>query len=445
MANSTQNTTDLFPDPNVRRTKQVVKFLPGKSTVKRFLKSDLENYNDLVPTEDSETAFPNLYKSYTEGEESLPPDIKFVKNILLDADNLIGSDGTVNTYYDIQDDKETAVDNGNPNRSSVRNNQSYRHGGTQLKQRFQNLRLSIENNGFKKIHPAISVLLVKEKGEETYYIITGMGRREILVDLNNFENLIVSVYEPAGGHDTLRFAKNAISQCGVIFNTHHDPASAPSKDDVYSEVSRAIDAKYIDPTYDDIKARVESLCGNVFSKSVRDQLAIEITHELDPDTEVQGWKSPRDYIPWLAKNKLVDTDNIKYVCVSADNASKSVFKVISEGGSNPQKEVRIILHTGRLTGTDVKKTFLDRLANFFLTYNDFVHCIGQVYSERPNFTPEARNIKFWGVLPAIANMTDDCVTLDKLIYFDPYDPEDLSLLTQERPKNFKRDNLKKVS
>ena len=199
MANSTQNTTDLFPDPNVRRTKQVVKFLPGKSTVKRFLKSDLENYNDLVPTEDSETAFPNLYKSYTEGEESLPPDIKFVKNILLDADKLIGSDGTVNTYYDIQDDKETAVDNGNPNRSSVRNNQSYRHGGTQLKQRFQNLRLSIENNGFKKIHPAISVLLVKEKGEETYYIITGMGRREILVDLNNFENLIVSVYEPAGG------------------------------------------------------------------------------------------------------------------------------------------------------------------------------------------------------------------------------------------------------
>ena len=94
---------------------------------------------------------------------------------------------------------------------------------------------------------------------------------------------------------------------------------------------------------------------------------------------------------------------------------------------------------------DRKKTFLDRLANFFLTYNDFVHCIGQVYSERPNFTPEARNIKFWGVLPAIANMTDDCVTLDKLIYFDPYDPEDLSLLTQERPKNFKRDNLKKVS
>ena len=134
-----------------------------------------------------------------------------------------------------------------------------------------------------------------------------------------------------------------------------------------------------------------------------------------------------------------------YICVSADISAKTVFKIISEAGQNPQKKVRVILHTGRLTGTDVKKTFVDRLDNFFLTYNNFVQCIGQVYSERSNFIPKARNIKFWGVLPAIANMTDDCVTLDKLIYFDPYNPEDLSLLTQERPKSIRREYLKKVS
>ena len=432
----------FFPDTKTERTFQVVKFLPGKATVKEFIEADLDDYNRFVPWADNETAYPHLYKINTVGEISLPPDIKFVKNMLLDASELIGSDGTVNTIDSIQDD-DRRVDNGNPNRSSVRNNQSYRIGGTQEKKRFQELRLSIENNGFKKIHPAISVILIKG----IYYIITGVGRREILVDFNNFKNLIVSVYEPTGGDRCRpRHAKDALSQCGLLFNTQHDPASPPSKDEVYSEVSRAINSKFIDPTYDEIKTRVETICGNgVFSKSVRDQLIIEIFNQLDPNSDVQGWKGSADYNPWLAKNKIVDTDRIKYVCASADNASKSVFKIISEAGQNPQMNIRVILHTGRLTGIDVKEIFFDRLGNFFLTYNNFVQCIGQVYSGQPYTTPKARNIKFWGVLPAIANMTDDCVTLDKLIYFDPCNPEDLSLLTQERPKNFKGEYLKKVS
>ena len=346
----------------------------------KFTEKDLDTYLELVPDgQNGMTAYPELYG------EDLPPQLAYVGPYLINIDEL------QKTPYGYV--------------------QKYRAGSKNRK--FNKIKRGIGRNGFKLKFPAIAVFRAPN-GD--LHIITGYTRREILEVQHGFSNIIASVYEGAKGYSDDEVA-DAVSRCGIRFNTIHDESDPTSPDDVKREVSIAIGRGWIDkdlPAEDflaQIYTRIDSVCGNgVFNPTTRSGLAHEIFNNYNPDETVKGYTGVTDTRVFMDKANLISNDKIKYICLSSQNPNKTFMSILDYAISFPKHEIRVVFHNGTLEGYDLPKCFTARTETFISWFTGKLGAIGNIYFE--GASPVFNRVKLYGVAPALSSMHD----LDKVVF-----------------------------
>ena len=357
-----------------------------------FTEEDRATYLELVPdgrkrdekgnivAYDLTTAYPELYG------EDLPDELVYLDVILINIDEL------EKTPYGYT--------------------QKYRAGSKNRK--FDLIRRGIQRNGFKLKYPAIAVFRAPN-GD--LHIITGYTRREILEVQHNCTNIIASVYEGNKGY-TKSEVYDAVSRCGIRFNTIHDEADPTSPDDVKREVEHAIDQGWIDKDahpddlLEKIYARIDEVCGNgVFTTNTRSGLAHEIFNNYNPDDTIKGYTGVADTLLFRQKANLIDTDKIKYIVLSSQNPNKTFMSVLDCAMAYPKHEIRFCFHNGTLSGFDTTGCWNNRTNDFRTWFLNQLAAIGNVYFE--GASPIFNRVKLYGVLPGKKSMHD----LDKLVHF----------------------------
>jgi hypothetical protein len=356
-----------------------------------FDDTDLSTYGRLVVKE----AYPELYG------EDLPKAIKCIGDFIVNIDDL--------------------------QKSKFGHHQQSRRSGKNKK--YDQIKQSIWNNGFKLRYPAIAIFRDKLS---KLWIITGHTRREIL-EKYGFTKVIVTIYEASEGYSD-DDVKNALSSSGVTFNTIHDEAAPTPIEDIHGEVEHAIDQGWIKKTIEDITKRVDLNCGRgVLSDNKRSFLVNSIFNQYNPEQKIISWKnsSDRDIFFKKKKIKLVDqnlipenplskiilkndSNGIRTVCYTTRTADKTLSRILKTAVKFPNDIIRVILHTGTLEGicaTDLEKCYEKRVEGFIDFFNDQIDDFSKVFFDGK----EAKsNIKLYAVLPALATIHN----LDELVFFD---------------------------
>ena len=333
-----------------------------------FTEQNLKDYNSLV----NPNAFPELYGI------DLPKELLYSGDYLIQIDDITKSGGV----------------------------QTFRAGGANKK--FPEIDRGIRRNGFKLKYPAIS-LFITEDGKIT--VITGNTRLEILKKLN-FTNCIASIYKSADGY-TLDEVEDAVSGCGIRFNTIHDDASPTGMDDVKVEVEKAISKGWIAPTYNNIRNRVEKNCGNgVFTETTRSRLVFEIYNHYNPSQTIKSWINPSVTKQFVTDKKFINGNGVRYVTYTTQNHAKVFLSIMETAYNYPNDEIRVIVHTGTLEGFDLENCWINRVNAFKDFYQRILLQTSSVYFHSKS--PVQNRVKLYGVLPSVSSMHD----LDKVVLFD---------------------------
>lgn len=361
----------------VKKTNHIVDVI----TQNKFTENDLQTYLKLVPDgrNGTITAYPELYA------EDLPAQLTYVGPYLIDVDEL---EKTPYGYV-----------------------QKYRAGSKNRK--FAKIKRGIGRNGYKLKYPAIAVFRALN-GD--MHIITGYTRREIIEQQHGFKNIIASVYEGTEGYSEDEIA-DAVSGCGIRFNTIHDEADPTSPDDVKREVESAINRGWINKDapvnefLQQIYNRIDSVCGNgVFNPTTRSGLAHEVFNNYNPDEIVKGYTGVADTKIFMDISMLKNNDKIKYVCLSSQNPNKTLMSILDTAIANPKHEIRVVFHNGTLEGYDLPKCWTDRTETFIGWFTGKLNAIGNVYFE--GASPVFNRVKLYGVCPALSSMHD----LNKVVF-----------------------------
>ena len=338
----------------------------------KFTPQNLNDYKQLVP----QAAYPELYGA------DLPPQIRYTYTDLIDIDRL------EKTPYGFV--------------------QKYRAGDKNKK--YDEIQRGISRNGFKLKYPAIAVFRAKN-GD--LHIITGYTRTDILERHCGFTNVIASIYEGVDGY-TKEEIEDAVSRCGIRFNTIHDEASTAEIQDVYRETESAIMLGWIEPTLTDITKRVEEVCGNgVFTDRTRSRLVYEIFNNHNPDQTVVAYDKGKSK-DFLTRNKFLNGNGVRYITYTTENQPKVLCAILDTAFNFPNDEIRIILHTGTLEGKgslDLERCFFDRVNGFKEFYESKLKSFSIVYFDGK--LPSMSRVKLYGVLPSLSAIHD----LDKLVFF----------------------------
>ena len=293
--------------------------------------------------------------------------------------------------------------------SAVVYDQRYRAGGKTKKNKKLEIQQNIERNGYKLKYPAAAWF---HWGGDDYHVITGNSRGEITKGSPfNIPNMIVAVYEASDPSYTKEQIEDALDSAGLRFNAIHDPAAPVSKEDVKRTVELQIKrwhdtkgAAGCAPTVEAITGRVDYVCGEgVFQPNTRQQLILSIYNTYNPHDVVISWSQAKS-AAWVIsefmtqKAKWVNTDKIIYMPCSYDTISQAFRKAFALGAKNPNKEIRIVIHTGTLDGYDFERTYQQRVEKFVDIFTDMVNNTIGRYS---NMSLEDTNVKIYGVLPAL--------------------------------------------
>jgi len=319
------------------------------------------------------------------------------------------------------------------NMTGMFTSQGVRAGGKNPK--FKQIAQDIREFGFKLFNPAICLFRMPN-GE--LIPMNGRTRLEILVHQHNFTNIIAIIYEAKPEHivdgSITVDVKNDLSQFGLLANSHSDPQGDLQLEDVYLEVQNAIAEKWIKNTLKDITVRVETVCGEgCFSPSKRSELIFRILNTNNPNFVVKSWTSKGLPQQWLKKNgyknvkptfkfdedgnEVVDKRGIMYVCLSAATASKGIISAASTAFEFKNYDIKIIVHTGTLTGFDLERCYEDRVQAFRDFYNEALMEMGYGYFARKSATK--RPIELLGALPAVGSYFVEDPQCDKLVKYVP--------------------------
>lgn len=291
--------------------------------------------------------------------------------------------------------------------------QKYRAGGRTRNSKLLDIKQNIERNGYKLKYPAMAWF---QWSPTNYEVITGNSRGEVTSDTPfNMPNGIIAVFKAKEGY-TKAQVEDAVEMCGIRFNSIHDPAEPLAKADVYRNVCDAIQ-RYIDTdgeagvpnTMDAITERVDWVCGEgVFQPHTRQTLILQIYNNFNAHDTVVPW-STRKEATWqiaqfMTDTKLVDTDTVKYIPISHDRETFGFYKAVQTAAQYPNAEIRMVVHTGTLSGFDFDKVFQNRLATFVTRFNGMIMnaCIAFFGKTAPEFN----RIKIYAALPALGRSHD---------------------------------------
>ena len=301
--------------------------------------------------------------------------------------------------------------------------QTARVGGKNPK--IKNIARDIASFGFKLINPTIC-LFRKKDGE--LVPLNGRTRYEILVRNHNFTNIIAIIYESADGYSDDE-VENACSAFGLLANSYSDPSGDLQIEDVYREVCLAIDKGWCALTNipgkeaDDIAAireRVDLVCGKgCFTPTKREQLVYRILNTNNPNYVVRSWSTPGLAKIWLDEYKYVnvgpfnDRRGIKYIPLSAETGEKSLIAAANYAYDNPDYEIRVVIHTGTLTGFDLEQNYYDKVKKFRDFWDLTLEKVSYAFFNGKKSTKN--NVTLYGALPALSSIHN----LKKMVKFVP--------------------------
>ena len=383
---------------NIKNTKIVVDVLSTdnlqKNGEKRFSQENLETAINLVNRE----AWPEYFGA------GIP------KSLLL-ADNPI-----------------RLVDDSLINWTSVQGNitQPSRISGKNPK--YRNIDQDICNYGYKLRNIPI---LVKENDNGTYTPINGRTRSEILKGLG-FKNFISIVYksDPVAESEEVL---GAILKFGLISNAGNDPAGDIMLEDVFWGGCQAIDNKYIKLTNNytqDVQIIldwVNEVCGEgKFTLVKRSAVAYRIANTYLKKNRVLSWSVAGQAKEWVKKSKFENIEptydlkgklikkGLIYVVVSVSTGEGSLMIAVKTAAINKDCNVRVLVHTGTLTGFDVELNYVQKLYNFRQWWENTLSQLS--YSLFSNTDPSKSPITLYGALPSVESLGD----LKLLKKFTPY-------------------------
>ena len=291
--------------------------------------------------------------------------------------------------------------------------QTVRVGGKNPK--YKEIKNDMSTYGYKLRNIPIMVL---DNGDGTYTPINGRTRNEILTSYG-FVNCICIVYEAASGRTPLEI-KDAISKMGLKANAENDPAGDLMLQDVYNEGLNAIDEGFIKLSgntaadYLLVLERINEICGKgIFTIDKRTATATRIVNAFATTGRVYSWSVKGAAEEWM-KSKGKKFKNIEpvfdvtgklikrgivYIIVSSATLEKSMVKSVKTACDNRDSDVRVIIHTGTLTGYIPSETYVKKIYNFRKEWasglNDFSFAFfrNTSYSSSP--------ITLYGALPAV--------------------------------------------
>lgn len=289
--------------------------------------------------------------------------------------------------------------------------QKNRAGGKTARAKYLEIKQNVERNGWKLKYPPISWFRWNDNPDGCV-TITGDTRGEILAHAPfQTKNLIVAIYKRKPGY-TDEQVQDAIDACGLRFNAIHDPAAPLSTADVKYTVTNMVQ-RYLDtngeagvaPTMDEITKRVDYVCGEgVFQPATRQFLIYEIYNNFNPEDIVVSWSDNKlakyRISSFLTRNKLVDTDKVKYIHTSFELYSKAFTRACDKAAEFPDAEVRIVIHTGTLKGFNLRSVYTNRIQKFISRFKNILNAVAGASDNGATFS----RIKIYGALPALGSV-----------------------------------------
>jgi hypothetical protein len=161
----------------------------------------------------------------------------------------------------------------------------------------------------------------------------------------------------------------------------------------------------IAPTIDEITKRVDYVCGEgVFQPATRQFLIFEIYNNFNPEDTVVSWSDNKlatyRISSFLTRNKLVDTDKVKYIHTSFELYSKAFTRACDKAAEFPDAEVRIVIHTGTLKGFNLRSVYKMRVQKFISRFKNILTAVAGASDDGATFS----RIKIYGALPALGSV-----------------------------------------
>jgi len=354
------------------------------NSTNKFTEENLETYKKLIVPE----AYPWLF-----GEDLIPTLKVFSSEAIVNIDDVNWQDS--NTQ------------------------QTARNGGKNPK--IKEIARDVASYGFKLTNPAIA-LFRRKNGQ--LFPLNGRTRKEILVSNHGFTNLIVIIYEAVDGA-TEDEIQNACSAFGLLANSYSDPAGDLQLEDVFREVQLAIKNGWVSFSGEDadrnedlssIRKRVDLVCGKgCFTPTKREQLVYRIYNTNDPQHIVLSWSSTGETSLWMKKNNIKTIEpkdgkrGIKYICLSSETGEKSLIAAAKEAFKYSDYDIRVIIHTGTLTGFDLEENYMSKINKFRDFWDATLVKLSYGFFGKSN--PKNKPITLYAVLPALSSIHN----LEKLV------------------------------
>lgn len=341
-------------------------------TKKTFTESDLE-----VSKEYNLNVYGELYD--TKFLQTMFPSMKFVDFMLIDISSITraGSGGSGNT-------QEARASGGNSQYKSISAN--------------------ITTNGWDLYNPMVPI----RKTSNGLYELDARTRITILQAFG-VKNVPIALYT-CNDEDASAFA--------IWSNTHgYKPRGFAKLIDVMEELKRAIENEWIVLTGDQqkdyltIKSRVDTISSDLFTETKRAELAQIVLNQSSPVIACAAYANSSQVKAWMLENKYINTNQIIYLPVSANFIAKAIINASMVAYENPDKEIRVVVHTGILTGGNLEESYKSRVVRFKEGWELALMKIGTSFFN--NSIPSIKKINLYGALPAVSTLHP----LDKLVRF----------------------------
>jgi len=341
-------------------------------TKKTFTESDLE-----VSKEYNLNVYGELYD--TKFLQTMFPSMEFIDFTLIDISSITraGSGGSGNT-------QEARASGGNSQYKSISAN--------------------ITTNGWDLYNPMVPI----RKTSNGLYELDARTRITILQAFG-VKNVPIALYT-CNDEDASAFA--------IWSNTHgYKPRGFAKLIDVMEELKRAIENEWIVLTGDQqkdyltIKSRVDTISSDLFTETKRAELAQIVLNQSSPVIACAAYANSSQVKAWMLENKYINTNQIIYLPVSANFIAKAIINASMVAYENPDKEVRVVVHTGILTGGNLEESYKSRVVRFKEGWELALMKIGTSFFN--NSIPSIKKINLYGALPAVSTLHP----LDKLVRF----------------------------
>jgi hypothetical protein len=269
------------------------------------------------------------------------------------------------------------------------------------------VRESLNDNGFEFNHVPIAVALIKGQ----LMILDGRTRLWALKKAG-FENVIYDLYEI---DEWMTYFK-----VGLKRNPKNRPSSPMTKADVINNCNNAIENGWLKREWEDIMEYVLDVTEQSFKPEVVRKIVHNVMYGIGYTAQVVSF-TKESATAWLKRNGYIDNQNnngIYYEVFASSAYSKAVagaakrmFELEDEG--KLVKELRIIIHTGTLEGSNPIISWEDALDSFRKGWSDDLSNIQSYFFGSASFDSR---IKLYGAVPAVQQLSQ-IYNMDKLVMF----------------------------